>query len=43
MAGGVRAIWNFAPVNIDAPSGFLVRNEHISVGLGELAYFLTQE
>ena len=37
---GVRAIWNFAPTNLNVPSGVVVRHEHISVGLGELLYYL---
>lgn len=37
---GVRAIWNFAPVNLSAPTNVVVRHEHISVGLAELAYHL---
>lgn len=40
VAGGVRAIWNFAPVNVHVPETVFVRREHISVGLGEVSYFL---
>jgi redox-sensing transcriptional repressor len=41
LAGaGVRAIWNFAPVHATAPSGVLVRNEHISLGLSEITHHL---
>ncbi len=40
VAGGVRAIWNFAPVNLTVPEDVIVRNEHISVGLGEVMYLL---
>lgn len=37
---GVRAIWNFTPTQLTVPEGVLVRNEHISVGLSEIAYHL---
>jgi redox-sensing transcriptional repressor len=40
---GVRAIWNFAPVNLTVPERIYVRNEHISVGFGELARHLMQK
>lgn len=42
VAGRVRAIWNFAPANLTAPPGVFVRNEHLSVGLGELMFFLKE-
>lgn len=37
---GIQAVWNFAPVNIVVPEEVMVRHEHISVGLAELAYHL---
>ena len=37
---GVKAIWNFTPTRLTVPSGVLVRNEHISIGLSEIAYHL---
>jgi redox-sensing transcriptional repressor len=40
VAGGVKALWNFAPVNVNVPPDVFVRREHISVGLGELTYCL---
>jgi redox-sensing transcriptional repressor len=40
VTAGVRAIWNFAPVSLDVPDHVFVRQEHISLGLAELAYFL---
>lgn len=39
---GVKAIWNFAPSRLTVPPGVLVRNEHISMGLSEIAYHLTR-
>jgi redox-sensing transcriptional repressor len=39
---GVKAIWNFSPTRLAVPSGVLVRNEHISVGLSEIAYHLKE-
>ena len=40
VSAGVRAIWNFAPTSLVVPSDVLVRNEHISRGLSEIAYHL---
>jgi redox-sensing transcriptional repressor len=40
-ASGVKAIWNFAPTRLAVPTGVLVRDEHISLGLSEIAYHLT--
>lgn len=39
---GIKAIWNFTPTRLIVPNGVLVRNEHISVGLSEIAYHLKQ-
>jgi len=43
VAAGVRAIWNFTPTRLTVPSGVFVRNEHISLGLSELAYHLAND
>lgn len=40
---GIRAIWNFTPTRLIAPPNVLVRNEHISLGLSELTYYLKQQ
>ena len=40
VSAGVKAIWNFTPTRLLVPPGVLVRNEHISIGLSELAYHL---
>lgn len=37
---GVKAIWNFTPTRLTAPPDVLIRNEHISMGLAQLAYHL---
>ncbi len=42
-AGGVRAIWNFAPINLNVHKNIFLRNEHISIGLGELAYYMKRQ
>ena len=42
IAAGVTAIWNFAPTQLTVPDNVLVRNEHISRGLSEIAYHLKQ-
>jgi redox-sensing transcriptional repressor len=39
---GIKAIWNFSPTQLTVPDGVLVRNEHISLGLAELSYHLSQ-
>ncbi len=36
VAAGIKAIWNFAPVNLTVPSGVVVQKEDISSGLAEL-------
>lgn len=43
VGAGVRAIWNFSPTQLVVPSGVLVRSEHISVGLSEIAHHLKRE
>jgi len=40
VTAGVTAIWNFAPTQLVVPENVLVRNEHISRGLSEIAYHL---
>ncbi len=43
VGAGVDTIWSFAPTTLVVPSHVYVRNEHISVGLGELAYALKRD
>ncbi|MCK5797493.1 MAG: redox-sensing transcriptional repressor Rex [Deltaproteobacteria bacterium] len=40
VAAGICTLWSFAPTTLVVPKHVYVRNEHISVGLGELAYTL---
>lgn len=40
VMAGVRAIWNFSPTRLTLPDEILVRNEHISIGLAEIAFHL---
>jgi len=42
VTAGINTLWNFAPMSLVVPSRVYVRNEHISVGLGELSYHLKQ-
>lgn len=42
VASGIKAIWNFSPVNITASHNAVVQNEHLSVGLMTLSYKLKQ-
>ena len=41
VGAGIRAIWNFAPTRLSVPEGICVRDEHISLGLSQLAYRLS--
>ena len=36
VSAGIKAIWNFAPVNLTVPEGVIVQKEDISSGLAEL-------
>lgn len=36
VAAGIKAIWNFAPINLTVPEGVIVQKEDISSGLAEL-------
>ncbi len=38
IASGIKAIWNFAHVDLDAPSGVVVENVHLSDSLMKLSY-----
>ncbi len=40
VSAGIRAIWNFSPTRLSVPEGVLIRNEHISLGLAQVAYHL---
>lgn len=41
VAAGVRAIWNFAPVNLKVPPGIILHNEDLAVGLATLSHYLS--
>jgi redox-sensing transcriptional repressor len=40
VAGGVRAVWNFAPVHLNVPDHVLVQNENMAVSLAALSKYL---
>lgn len=40
VRAGVKTIWNFTSSYLAVPADVVVRNEHISVGLAELTYYL---
>ncbi|MDD3242820.1 MAG: redox-sensing transcriptional repressor Rex [Eubacteriales bacterium] len=42
IAGGVRAVWNFAPVHLKAPDGVLIQRENMASSLALLSYHLKQ-
>ena len=37
---GINAIWNFAPIHLDVPEGFLVENENMATSLAVLSVHL---
>ena len=43
ISAGVRAIWNFAPVNLKVPPEIILRNEDLAVGLATLSHYLSAE
>jgi redox-sensing transcriptional repressor len=42
IAGGVKGIWNFAPVDLDVPEGVALENVHLSDSLHSLAYYINR-
>ena len=43
IKGGVRAIWNFAPVDLIVPEHVKVENVHLSESLMTLIYLLNEQ
>ncbi|NMB25060.1 MAG: redox-sensing transcriptional repressor Rex [Firmicutes bacterium] len=43
VEAGVQAIWNFAPVRLEAPDAVLVRSEDLAVGLTTLSYYIKKQ
>ena len=42
IGGGVRAIWNFAPLHLKTPEGVFVQNEDMAASLGMLSKYLLE-
>jgi len=40
IAGGIKAIWHFAPTHLDVPAGLLVQNENMATSLAVLTVHL---
>ena len=40
IAGGIKAIWNFAPIHLDVPAGILVQSENMATSLAVLSVHL---
>ena len=40
IAGGIKAIWNFAPIHLDVPANILVQNENMATSLAVLSVHL---
>ena len=36
VEGGIKAIWNFAPVSLEVPPSIIIQNENLACGLGIL-------
>jgi redox-sensing transcriptional repressor len=43
LAGGIRAIWNFAPVRLRVPENIIVRNEDLYCSLASLSQKVAKE
>jgi len=43
VAGGVRAIWNFAPAHLSAPAHILIQNENMAASLALLSKHLNDQ
>ena len=43
LRGGIKAIWNFAPVDLDVPEDVTVENVHLSESLYTLVYQLNDK
>lgn len=41
--GGIRGIWNFAPVDLEVPKKVALENVHLSDGLHSLAYHMNRD
>lgn len=42
VQAGIRAIWNFAPLHLEAPDGVLVRNEDFAGSLTVMSHYLSR-
>ncbi len=42
LSVGIRAIWNFAPTNLDVPDGVSIVNEKLSISLSQLRQQINQ-
>ena len=43
VENGIRAIWNFAHIDLELPSNIVVQNVHLSDSLMQLTYSMTQQ
>ena len=43
IEGGIKAIWNFAPIRLKVPEGILVQNENMAESLALLSQHLKQQ
>ncbi len=43
VQGGIKGIWNFAPIDLDIPEDVLVENVHLSDSLHSLTYHISKK
>ncbi|MNI93707.1 Redox-sensing transcriptional repressor Rex [compost metagenome] len=43
VQGGVKGIWNFAPIDLDAPEDITIENVHLSESVLTLIYLLNEK
>lgn len=43
IEGGIKGIWNFAPIDLDLPEDILVENVHLSDSLHSLTYHISKK
>ena len=43
IEGGIKGIWNFAPIDLNLPEDMLVENVHLSDSLHSLTYHISKK
>ena len=42
VKGGIKGIWNFAPIDLDVPKGVIVENVNLTESLFTLSYLMKE-